>query len=59
MVLVEPTEDFTMCEVVREVSLLKQSPASLFPVVEIQFRWATVVYRIPVLVKGSTRKRRF
>jgi hypothetical protein len=37
-VLVEPTEDFTLCDIVREVCVLKQAPASLFPVVEVQLR---------------------
>lgn len=38
-VLVEPTADFTLCEVVREVSVIRQqTTTSLFPVVEVQFR---------------------
>ncbi len=38
-VLVEPTADFTLCEVVREVSVLRhQATTSLFPLVQAQFR---------------------
>ncbi len=40
MVLVEPTADFTLCKLVREVSVLlrHQATTSLFPLVQAQFR---------------------
>ncbi len=38
MVLVVPTADFTLREVVREVSVLRQATTSLFPLVQAQFR---------------------
>jgi hypothetical protein len=42
-VLVEPSEDFTLCEVVREVAVLRpHSTTSLFPVIEAQFRWGNL-----------------